>query len=303
MENVTGQDVLNFVKDNGLWYIDLPQWKESKESLLMVSGADTFLEFVSDGNRRVSIQIKDSLEGVENPGDWLTLILDKEKKNTKTAVVINGKVEEYEMGGGDYTILGLNYKMWLCDVTKFVFNGVFPERLYFKNVTVYDEPTFKAFRETADGKPVSFLEWVKNLFTKKDSEVISSQEDRISELECSLEELTYRLDQAGIPEVESDSEVVEPIAPISDEAGFQSLADDLLSDTDIPEEFRTNTHFDADIPPDPNTDICDNCGEWVTFKVVKEDKFTYTECPNCGERVIQDLLFFPKETTTEEIVR
>ena len=41
-----------FYKENGIWYIDLPEFIEqglgTKANLMMVDGADTFLDFLSD---------------------------------------------------------------------------------------------------------------------------------------------------------------------------------------------------------------------------------------------------------------
>ena len=106
--------VLKFVRENGGWFIDLPEWTGAKADLAMVSGADTFLDFISAGKSRVFVDVamKKPVRGAET---WLTLVMEKE-----------------DGGGGNYRVLGLEHRMWLCSVTKFVFGGKLPRKLYFR---------------------------------------------------------------------------------------------------------------------------------------------------------------------------
>ena len=50
----TQTQVLSFIKDEGIWYADLPEFLEagmgSKANLMMVDGADTFLDLLAQGN-------------------------------------------------------------------------------------------------------------------------------------------------------------------------------------------------------------------------------------------------------------
>jgi hypothetical protein len=50
----TQTQVLSFVKENGIWYADLPEFLEAglgtKTNLMMVDGADTFLDLLAEGN-------------------------------------------------------------------------------------------------------------------------------------------------------------------------------------------------------------------------------------------------------------
>ncbi len=46
---------------------------------------------------------------------------------------------EKEVGGGIYFLKNyngkeINLEMWLCDVTKFVFKGFMPQKIYFKKI-------------------------------------------------------------------------------------------------------------------------------------------------------------------------
>lgn len=42
---------LSFVKDNGIWYIDLPNWPWKRDNLAMVCGADKMLIFLPQVSR------------------------------------------------------------------------------------------------------------------------------------------------------------------------------------------------------------------------------------------------------------
>lgn len=114
---------LNFVKESTGWYIDLPEWTGSKADLQMVSGADTFLDFLSDNGDKVSLTASTN-------------------NNCEYSGVLK-KVQDRQVGGGaDYDLMQYDnviypdggHPMWLCDVTKFVFNGQLPDTIYFKEL-------------------------------------------------------------------------------------------------------------------------------------------------------------------------
>ncbi len=113
--------MFKFYKENtGRWYVDLPEWDGEKEELEMVSGADLFLDLLSQGEETVNVTLSTvPFEGSE--------VLEMKYLGT---------LEGWEMGTGAWyklvSYMGLEYKldMWLCDVTKFVF-GCFPENIYF----------------------------------------------------------------------------------------------------------------------------------------------------------------------------
>ena len=106
-----------FYKENtGRWYVDLPEWEGENAELEMVSGADTFLEILSQGEETVNV----TLSTVPFDGSDV-LELQRE--------------DEY-IGGGWYQLIeymGIPYEleMWLCEVTRFVF-GELPKSIYFK---------------------------------------------------------------------------------------------------------------------------------------------------------------------------
>lgn len=108
-----------FYKDyKNEWFLDLPQWTGPKEQLEMVEGADTLLNKISDFGDECYLRMSDELfEDAE------VLIL-KKKRSTM------------EGGGGDYLLQQyngeeINHKLWLCDVTEYIFNTI-PEYIYFR---------------------------------------------------------------------------------------------------------------------------------------------------------------------------
>lgn len=93
------------------WYADLPDWKGSKAELEMVSGADTMLDLLAEDKAEVTLRLYTTkVEGA----DELQI------------------VDSIMESGAEYFYISTFFdplKIWLCDVTKFVF-GEFPEILY-----------------------------------------------------------------------------------------------------------------------------------------------------------------------------
>lgn len=108
-----------FYKENsGNWYIDLPEYLGNKSDLQMVCGADVMLDMLSKGGNEITLQISTSKQefNIHFILDFKTLELE-----SKCSQVT---------GGGAYYMWD-DEKIWLCDVTKFVF-GYFPKFIYFK---------------------------------------------------------------------------------------------------------------------------------------------------------------------------
>ena len=107
-----------FYKEGTNWYVDLPNWEGSKSDLLMIGGADTMLDIVSDNGTEVEVMISE-----KNFNDADELVFVKSAKD--------------DIGEGAYynlaTYKGVehNLSVFLCDVTLFVF-GKFPEELFIK---------------------------------------------------------------------------------------------------------------------------------------------------------------------------
>jgi hypothetical protein len=103
-----------FNKEQGSWYIDLPNWEGTKAELQMVAGADTLLDQLSNNGTTVNVTL--STDKAFNTPGFQTL-----KRIVKTPP--NGCI--YHLG---FT------PVWLCNVTKFVFDGLFPRQIHFKVV-------------------------------------------------------------------------------------------------------------------------------------------------------------------------
>ena len=113
--------IYRFYKDEYGWFIDLPNWEGEKYDLQMVAGADTFLDLLSQGEDDVYVTLS-----------------TKPFENCEVLMFEHyGRLEAWELGEGAWYVLstykGQHYdlKMWLCDVTKFVF-GELPDKIYFK---------------------------------------------------------------------------------------------------------------------------------------------------------------------------
>ena len=105
-----------YKEETGRWYVDLPEWEGEKAELEMVSGADTFLEILSQGEQTVNVVLS-------------TVPFDGSD-------VLELHREDEIIGGGWYQLLeymSIPYEleMWLCEVTRFVF-GELPKSIYFK---------------------------------------------------------------------------------------------------------------------------------------------------------------------------
>lgn len=113
--------VFKFYKEeSGRWYIDLPEWEGSKNDLEMVAGADMFLEILSQDECKVDITLS---------------TLPFEGADTLEFIKF-GELHSWELGEGAWykltSYMGIDFglSMWLCNVTKFVFDD-FPKIIYF----------------------------------------------------------------------------------------------------------------------------------------------------------------------------
>jgi hypothetical protein len=95
-----------YKESSGRWYIDLPDSPFVKSDLEMVEGADTLLELLAQGEARVTVVFS----------------ITPFPESNQLTMYREGDFE----GGGYYhlrSITGLDYTLsvWLCDVTKYVF--------------------------------------------------------------------------------------------------------------------------------------------------------------------------------------
>ncbi|SEO28850.1 DUF6717 family protein [Niastella yeongjuensis] len=109
-----------FVKNGDEWFIDLPEYIEqggNAGDLQMVDGADTMLDLMAERGTSVVLNISEEpFEGAD-------------------VLVMTGKCDP-SVGGAYYLMekyngREVNHRMWLCQVTEFVF-GKLPERIFVK---------------------------------------------------------------------------------------------------------------------------------------------------------------------------
>jgi len=126
--------LLCFIKENNEWYIDLPEVLEqslaTKEDLMMVEGADTFLDFISDKKNQVSILL--SITDFPDAQYILKKDLSTEKK-----VLLSIDSDEVGEYGSFYDVKKVNddtyeHRIWLCPVTLYVLDGIYPDVIYIK---------------------------------------------------------------------------------------------------------------------------------------------------------------------------
>lgn len=109
---------LKFNKENdGLWYVDFPNWPFDHHNLLMVAGADKLCEFLSDNGRN----------------SYVDVIPSNKRKNLLGYAEL--KQGEHSLTGGSVYIVnklaGFERDIWLCPVTLFVL-GRYPKYIYIK---------------------------------------------------------------------------------------------------------------------------------------------------------------------------
>lgn len=107
---------IRFYNRDGRWFADVPGWIESggtEEDCEMVYGADTWLEYLSNGGDNLFLDLSES----EELREMIYKIEDDEFGATYMADTYKNQV--------------FNHKMWLCPVTKFLFNK-YPNVIYYE---------------------------------------------------------------------------------------------------------------------------------------------------------------------------
>jgi hypothetical protein len=103
---------MRFYKEHLLWYADVNGWPGPKNMLLMVDGADVFLDHLSSKGEEIT----------------LNLSLDP-----KAGYEVLNYIHPHPAGDGAYYMANMNgceHKLWLCGVTEFVF-GYMPEEVWY----------------------------------------------------------------------------------------------------------------------------------------------------------------------------
>jgi len=126
---------IRFIKEVGLWYADLPEFLEqglgTKNNLLMVDGADTFLDLLSGNGEEVTLDISET----EFADYQAKLGKIRWGKNQE---LLDGMGHEPVEYGAYYEVNELNekafsHRLWLCPVTEYVF-GRYPEEMWVRVV-------------------------------------------------------------------------------------------------------------------------------------------------------------------------
>ena len=125
---------LSFYKEAGIWYADLPAFLEAglgtKANLMMVDGADTFLDLVSNNQGKSTLKL--STEEFEDADAKLTKIRIGMNKglldNIGHALVDYGAYYHVD----SFKSETINHQLWLCPVTEYVFEGGYPETIFIK---------------------------------------------------------------------------------------------------------------------------------------------------------------------------
>jgi hypothetical protein len=117
-----------FYKDNTGWFIDLPKYINSglgtKANLAMVLGADTFLDKLSNNGDKITLEISET--PIDGSDDVLDIVgFDSPEEDL---IEVGHPIEV----GAYYEDLKTQHMMWLCPVTKYVFNGHYPDTIYYK---------------------------------------------------------------------------------------------------------------------------------------------------------------------------
>jgi len=116
-----------FYKQNEIWYIDLPEFLEqglgTTANLMMVDGADTFLDHLSNQQDEVWVHFShESFEGAK-----YKLLADDYGKNQSLLSFIGHAPVQY---GRYYRVTDHNnHRLWLCPVTEYVF-GSYPDVIW-----------------------------------------------------------------------------------------------------------------------------------------------------------------------------
>lgn len=121
-----------FYKDHEGWFIDLPEFIEAglgtKGNLAMVLGADTFLDKLSNNGTEVVLQISEYVDAISK------------YDGVFERIAFSSPIDELEkvghpiQTGADYVETVLKHQIWLCPVTSYVFDGVYPDYIFYKKI-------------------------------------------------------------------------------------------------------------------------------------------------------------------------
>lgn len=113
-----------YQEEDGRWYIDLPEYINeglgTKDNLEMVAGADTLLSTLAQGETNIYVRFSDK------PFEGSTIELIRSSGYTYTEEFDDIDVDP----GAYYTVKHTDAIIWLCPVTRYVFNNTYPETIF-----------------------------------------------------------------------------------------------------------------------------------------------------------------------------
>jgi hypothetical protein len=119
---------IRFYKERYMWYADVPEYIEQggiQEDLMMVSGADTWLDIISNKSNEVTIEMSTT----EVLQEKLVIVDRPEDKFVGVTYIANSFQDE-----------DVNHLLWLCPVTIFVFDE-YPEVIHYRIMKWSVKPT------------------------------------------------------------------------------------------------------------------------------------------------------------------
>lgn len=136
MQTTTVTKTLSFYKESGIWYADLPAFLEAglgtKSNLMMVDGADTFLDYLSNETNKATLIIStETFEGYDAELNKMHIGMNKTLLDEiGHALVDYGAYYQVEQFRNNI----INHQLWLCPVTEYVFEGGYPDKIFIKKI-------------------------------------------------------------------------------------------------------------------------------------------------------------------------
>lgn len=136
MQTTTVTKTLSFYKESGIWYADLPAYLEAglgtKSNLMMVDGADTFLDYLSNETKKATLIIStETFEGYDAELNKMHIGMNKTLLDEiGHALVDYGAYYQVEQFRNNI----INHQLWLCPVTEYVFEGGYPDKIFIKKI-------------------------------------------------------------------------------------------------------------------------------------------------------------------------
>jgi len=151
-----------FYKEDGLWYINLPEFLEAglgtKNNLLMVDGSDKVLDILSRNTGEVVVQFCEPYSYPPNQQPQYEGIMDQAISGLNQEAL--DKANHAPVGYGMYYatrlyIDGKRHELsaWLCPVAEWVFGGRYPKTIWL-NVVSYGPQQEKAAEEKTAKKSI-----------------------------------------------------------------------------------------------------------------------------------------------------